>query len=295
MNKGSGFIHFLDSSFKKLKCVVVLNVFVTRKIKASLILLYDLDEMLELISVNLVPKHIFPGLKLTINDRNEIPHLLQLDKLILAIVKLLLIKDLQLFSLLLHLAILDIILINLCIGCINHLGARLRCSRGHVCQELLSVVEDLDLELSHSDLHVIRFFGLQWQNGFFDGSKSVVGSVLQRCSRIFDGDQKVDALRHTHVNVVLLKKLNGVAECWEALDCLLFDLSDVSEVGHHLGKEILLALRPQVSGQLFDTSRYLFDETLCIFELLCRVIVEEAGESFNPAVDNCGELLDQRS
>ena len=93
---------------------------------------------------------------------------------------------------------------------------------------------------------------------------------------------------------MLLKKLNSVAECRETLYCLLLDLSDVSEMGHHLGKEILLALRPQVSGQLFDTSGYLFDESLCVFELLCRVIVEEAGESFNPAVDDCGELLDQR-
>jgi hypothetical protein len=53
---------------------------------------------------------------------------------------------------------------------------------------------------------------------------------------------------------MLLKKLNSVAKNREALHSLLLDLSDVSEMSHHLGKEILFALCPQVSGQLLDST-----------------------------------------
>ena len=135
LNKGSDDIHVLDSVVKSLECFVALDVFVLRKHGGSLVLLHVLEEKLKVISVNLVPKGLFPGLKLAINDGDEIPHLLELDELILAVVELLLLcplkfeelfESLQFFSLLLHFAILDVVLANLFIGAINHLGARLR-------------------------------------------------------------------------------------------------------------------------------------------------------------------------
>ena len=134
LNKGSDDIHVLDSVVKSLECFVALDVLVLRKHRGGLIRLHALEEKLKVVGVDVVPKSLFPGLKLTIFDRDEIPHLLELDKLVLAVVKLLLLcplkfeelfEGLQFFSLLLHLAILDVVLANLFIGCINHLGARL--------------------------------------------------------------------------------------------------------------------------------------------------------------------------
>ena len=137
LNEGTDDIHVLDSVVKSLECFVALNIFVLRKYRGSLILLHVLQEKLKVIGVNLVPKGLFPGLELTIDDGDEIPHLLELDKLILTVVKLLLLgplkfeelfESLQFFSLLLHFAILNVVLANLFIGCINHLRASLSLS-----------------------------------------------------------------------------------------------------------------------------------------------------------------------
>ena len=73
------------------------------------------------------PRHIIRTFLLFLSS-DKIPHMLELDKLILAVDELLLFDNLQLFCLLLHYAILDVVLANFFIGCFNHLGARLRLS-----------------------------------------------------------------------------------------------------------------------------------------------------------------------
>ena len=133
LNKGNHDLHILDTVVKSLKCFVILNIFVLRKFRASKSLLKKFEVYFKVINVNLVPKVVFPGLNPTINARDEIPHILELDKLILAVYKLRLFKNLQFFSLLLHFAILDMVLVNLFIGCINHLRACLCLSCWHVC------------------------------------------------------------------------------------------------------------------------------------------------------------------
>ena len=94
---------------------------------------------------------------------------------------------------------------------------------------------------------------------------------------------------------MLLKKLDGVAQVGEPLDGVLVNLSNITEVGHNLGKKLLITLGSEVLGQNFDTLRDLLDEALNVVKLLHSVIIKEACEFFNPIINSGLKLLDQRA
>jgi hypothetical protein len=96
LDKGTNHIHVLNTVIKRTESLVVLDVFVLGKLRGSLILLHVLEEKLKVIGVDIVPKGLLPGLELAIDNGDEIPHLLELDKLILAVVELLLLCPLKL-------------------------------------------------------------------------------------------------------------------------------------------------------------------------------------------------------
>ena len=94
---------------------------------------------------------------------------------------------------------------------------------------------------------------------------------------------------------MLLKKLDGVAQVGEPLDGVLVNLSNITKVGHNLGKKLLITLGSEVLGQNFDTLRHLLDESLNVVKLLHSVIIKEACEFINPIVNSGLKLLDQRA
>jgi hypothetical protein len=73
------------------------------------------------------------------------------------------------------------------------------------------------------------------------------------------------------------------------------DHLDISEIGHDLHEEFLLLLRLSGGWENFDTVRNLALEFLDIFDLLNRVVQEEASVAVNPLADSVLELLDERS
>jgi len=203
LNERSNHIHVFNSVIEGLECLVVLDFFVLSKVRCCLASLHVLEKLLKIVSINVVPKGCFPGLKLTINDRDQIPHLLKLTQLILTVNKLLLLcslqfkelfKDLKLLGFILHGAGLVIVLRNLIIGFINYFLSHLSLTVGQCAQELLSKVEHLDLELSNALLHVVRLLRLKGQDCFFDSTEGVIGSVVQVSLRVLNGDEKVDSL-----------------------------------------------------------------------------------------------------
>jgi len=105
---------------------------------------------------------------------------------------------------------------------------------------------------------------LERKDGFLHGSKGVVSRVIQFSLGILNRHKEIDSLRHTDIDVVLLKKLNRVAKLGEALNCLVLDLSDISQVGHDLGQELLVALvgKLLIFGEHLDAIRNILDEGL---------------------------------
>lgn len=92
---------------------------------------------------------------------------------------------------------------------------------------------------------------------------------------------------------MLLKELDGVAEGGESLDGLVLDLGHVSEVSHDLGQKLVVGLLAQILGQNLDSILDLFYEVLNVLDLLGGVVVEEASELLDPAVDDGLQFLDE--
>lgn len=169
-DKWSDHIHVLHSIVQSLESFITLDVFVLSEIWSSLVLLHVLKKLFEVISNNVLPKSLLPGLELTINDGYKIPQLFELNELVLAINEFLLLgplqfeellKSLKLLGLFLHHAGLFVVLANLSVGLVNSLRRGHSLARGHIRLELHSVLENFDLELTDASLDIVRFLGLK--------------------------------------------------------------------------------------------------------------------------------------
>ena len=76
-NQGKDGVHVLDSVVKGHKSFPVLDVLVLRVLRIGLLSLHILDQLHEVFSINLVPEGRLPCLELQINQRYEIPHVLE--------------------------------------------------------------------------------------------------------------------------------------------------------------------------------------------------------------------------
>ena len=112
LDKWAQLIHVLNTLIQGLECLVILDLLVLRKSWLCLLLHHVLNEGFEIVGVNRVPKLFLPGVKLSIDQGNKIPHLFKGLELILAVFKLLIIsslkieerlKDLEFLGLVLHL------------------------------------------------------------------------------------------------------------------------------------------------------------------------------------------------
>lgn len=302
LDQRANHIHVLHTIVKGLECLVTFDLLVLSKVRSGLVGLDVLEEQLEVISIDVVPKSFLPRFELTINDRDEIPHLLELNKLVLAVGELLLLcslelekllQDLELLGFFLHSLGLFIVLTNLFVGAADNLRVSLSVTEWQLRLEFLSVVQYLDLELTNTEFNVVRLLGLKWKDSFLDRSESVVSCVIQLSSGILDGHKKINALGDRDINVVLLKKLDGVAKSGESLNSLLLDLGHVSQVCHHLREKRLISLRLKIFGENFDAVSHILDKILNVSELLGGVLIQEACVAADPAVDDLLELLDQ--
>lgn len=109
--------------------------------------------------------------------------MLKLDKLVLAVLKLLLLgsvefeellENLQALGLFLHSASLLVVLANLLVGVVDNFRVRILLTVRELSLELFSVREDLNLEVTDTNLDVVRLLGLKGKDCFLDGSESVV-------------------------------------------------------------------------------------------------------------------------
>ena len=96
LNKRPNDVHVLDTVVEGLERLVVLDVLVLRKGRCGLALLHVLEKALEVVGVDVVPESLFPGLELAVDDGDKIPKLLELDELVLAVIKFLLLGSLEL-------------------------------------------------------------------------------------------------------------------------------------------------------------------------------------------------------
>jgi hypothetical protein len=80
-------VHVLDSVIKSSEGLVVLDLFVLGALWIALLCLHVLDLCHEVVCVDLVPEGGFPGLELIVNQGNEIPHLLEVLKIVSAVLQ----------------------------------------------------------------------------------------------------------------------------------------------------------------------------------------------------------------
>jgi len=145
--------------------------------------LHVLDQLHEVLSINLVPESFLPGIKLVLNEGDHIPHVLEEDQFGSAIFELLvgrlldIEKDfeiIELRSLFFKDLSLLIVQFNLSVrGCYCCLIRLLNIVWAFIL-EVQSEFSDLDLELPKSVLNVGCLFGLEWENLFFNSTKSIL-------------------------------------------------------------------------------------------------------------------------
>jgi len=93
---------------------------------------------------------------------------------------------------------------------------------------------------------------------------------------------------------MFLQKLDRVSQSGESLHSLVFDLGNISEMSHNLSQKLFVACCGQISRQLLDATADFFDEVLDVVQLLGCVLIQVAGETINPVVDDRLELFDER-
>jgi hypothetical protein len=255
LDQGSDDVHVLDTVIQSLESLEVLDLLVLGQVRGGLVGFHGFEEHLKVVGVDDVPESFLPGFELAVNDGDKIPHLLELDQLVFAVIELLLLGPLELEKLLEHLKLfgiffhgtgLFVVLANLFVSGIDDRRASIQDSVGKCGLEFHSVAEYFDLELTDANLHIVGLLRLQGQDGFLDGAERVVGGVFELSPRVLNGDEQVDALGHVDVNVMFLEQLDSVSKCGEALEGLLLDLGHVSEMGHDLGEELLVLVVSQV-------------------------------------------------
>ena len=70
-------VHIFDTFRQCCECFIVLNVLIKRHSWSNLLCEHVFDENFEVVSVNLIPKGLSPGIELTINKGNQVPHLFE--------------------------------------------------------------------------------------------------------------------------------------------------------------------------------------------------------------------------
>lgn len=73
----SNHIHLLDSVVQGAECIVAPDVLVLVQVWSSLLGLDILQERGNALSIDVVPQGLLPGIKLQVNQGNQIPHLLE--------------------------------------------------------------------------------------------------------------------------------------------------------------------------------------------------------------------------
>ena len=188
LDERSDHIHVLDSVVQGLESLITLDFFVASQVGSSLVRLHALQQHLKVVCVNVVPESLLPGFELAVDNGDQIPHLLELNELVLAVIELLLLgslefeeglQNVQFFSCSLLLASLFIVFHDLLVGVADNLRGSLLDVVRQVRLEFLSVLKNLDLEFTDSGLDVVRLLGLEGKNSFLDGSEGVVGGVLK--------------------------------------------------------------------------------------------------------------------
>lgn len=88
-DQGKDGVHVLHTIVDGDEGPPVLNVLILGVLRVGLLGLNVLDELHEILGVDLVPKSRFPRVELQINKGNQIPHVLELLELVLAVLELL--------------------------------------------------------------------------------------------------------------------------------------------------------------------------------------------------------------
>ena len=96
LDQRSDCVHLLDTVVQSEESLVVLDIFVLGEEWLGLVLFHVLKEHLKVISIDGIPESLFPRLELSIDDGDKIPKLLELDELVLAVIKFLLLGSLEL-------------------------------------------------------------------------------------------------------------------------------------------------------------------------------------------------------
>lgn len=82
-------VHVLNSLVQSLECFPSFDLFVLWALRIALLCLHVLDQGRQLLGINLIPQSRGPCSKLVVNEGNQIPHLLEVEKLVSAILELL--------------------------------------------------------------------------------------------------------------------------------------------------------------------------------------------------------------
>jgi hypothetical protein len=175
-------VHVLDSLIQGKECFPVLDVFVLCTLRVALLGLHILYQLHQDLSVDLLPKGRLPGLKLEIDQRYQIPHLLEEAELSTAVLELLVggflnieesLKVVQIRGLQLDLSCVVVVLSDLGVGIRYDLRGGLSDVVRALALELHSVFSNLDLELSESIFDVSGLLSLKRKNLLLDWAANI--------------------------------------------------------------------------------------------------------------------------
>ena len=75
LDKRAELVHVLDTFGQCAESLIILNLLVEWHCWGDLLREHIFDEDFEVIGINLIPKGLPPGVELTVNKSNQIPHL----------------------------------------------------------------------------------------------------------------------------------------------------------------------------------------------------------------------------
>mmetsp|Transcript_8754 Transcript_8754/g.8045 ORF Transcript_8754/g.8045 Transcript_8754/m.8045 type:complete len:204 (-) Transcript_8754:594-1205(-) len=182
-NQGEDGVHVLHSLIQGQECFPVLDFFVGSLLRTGLFGLHLFDEVRQVVSVDLVPESALPGIKLHVDESDEIPHVLETDEFLFAVSELFVtgllhveegLQVIQLLRLFLQSHRLVVVVTDRPISLIDDIRRRVLNVIRTVLLEVDSESVNLVGKVREGLLDVASFLGLQRQDRLLHCSQSLL-------------------------------------------------------------------------------------------------------------------------
>jgi len=256
-DKGKNDGHVLNAVVKEHESLILVDKLVLGSGGTALLGLHLLNEIGQVVSVNLFPTGTLPGIELHVDQSDEIPHLLEGDELITAVLQLLvgstgqIEKTFQVVKVLsgfLELTSLIVEVRDSNVSVFDNSGRSLIHMEGTVVRELNAELLHFDREASKASLNVLSLLVLKRKNSFLDGTESSLRDIDELRLVVLE-EHKVVIV---HLDLMFLQEKNSLFHGLNLGKSLILNGLNITQVSHNLHEELLVLLSGVGIGNNLD-------------------------------------------